>query len=377
MARSVEVPTAPIDANAQQRSIPFRQATTERAQQLPSQNTQTFGSSVEGIVEGSGFMYGIMLRFTAAVPSTNSETVAFTEDAPWNVLTNIVLRDVNGELVNIDGWGLFLANLINRDYSVRNFEASTNLNLYSAVTGGGATGGNFSGTLRVPVAINRRDLIGLVGNQDRAQQYMLRTNLNAIANLYTTPPTAVPTSINIERTYESYSVPLPYAPTGQAQEQIPPSYGTLRFTTSTLSESAPLGGSTVNHYLRRIGNTIRWIALVLRSNNSRATAETNAPTNLQFKVGDEVLFQESWAYRKARNFATFGFDMPNGVVVYDAIHDFVAAAGYEMGDDYYHTALVQNAQFLISYPSGFGSTANSLQIITDDMIQKQVSYSGV
>jgi hypothetical protein len=162
-------------------------------------------------------------------------------------------------------------------------------------------------------------------------------------------------------------VPNPKSPTGSPQEQVPPDWGTIHYLTSTLSDAVPLGGSQVNHFLRRIGNTIRWLAVVLRSNNTRATAETNAPTNIQFKVGEDTLFNESYLYRKFLMFERFGFDLPSGVIVYDSLHDFAAAAGFEIGDDYYHTQALVNAQLIITYPAGFGSTANSLTFLTDDL----------
>ena len=109
------------------------------------------------------------------------------------------------------------------------------------------------------------------------------------------------------------------------------------------------------------------IILVFRSNGSRATAETNAPTLITFKLGDVPIFSETLAMRRLTMYQRFGFDAPAGVLAYDAISDFVLAAGNELGEDYYWTNGLVNAQFEISYPAGFGSTNNSLDIITDDL----------
>jgi hypothetical protein len=107
--------------------------------------------------------------------------------------------------------------------------------------------------------------------------------------------------------------------------------------------------------------------VILRSNNTRSAAETQFPTNLQFKVGEDTLFNESWHYRKFLLYERYGFDMPNGVIAYDTLHDFAAAAGFEIGDDYFHTQALVNAQLIATYPSGYGSTANSLKFLTDDL----------
>lgn len=368
----VEVPTAPTDAPPEQASVPFRQATTERTQRLAliQQQMLTQGQSVQNTIDGSGFMYGIDL-LVSAVAAGNSAAVAFAEDAPYSALSSIILNDVNGEVLNLSGFECFIAGLVNRDYALREAGQSADAYLNSLVTGAGADGGTFIFPLRVPVATNRRDLRGLLGNQDRSQQYNIRTDVAGDGQIYTTSPTALPV-VDVQRFYESYSVPLLSSPAGQPQQQVPDDYGTIRFTTSTLSEAAPVGGSTVNHYLRRIGNTIRWHALIFRTDGVRADVEldANRPTNVRFAVGDETIFNESYAYRRQRMFEQFGFDFPAGVLVYAFHDDFVAAAGYEMGDDYLHTQLVQNAFYEVTYPNGFGATNNTLTIITDDMISR-------
>lgn len=346
--------------------VPWRRATVERSNILPQESGSitTGYQPIERTIEGTGFLYKIRLRMVATA-SGNAATVAFTEDGPWNALGLVTLRDPNGELINVpNGFYLYLANLAQRNYDNRWVDQST---LSSIVTGGGANGGSFTQFLDLAVGINRRNLLGVVGNQDRAIKYTLRTDINASTAVYSTPPTALPTYV-LEKYYESYSVPLPVGPNGVQQQVLPPGYGTLHFTTVTTSDAPPLGGSTVNHYLRRIGNTIRFIILVLRSNNSRATAEANPATLLTFKAGDDTIFTETWAYRKSLMYERYGFDMPAGVLVYDSIHDFGPFAGFEVGDDYYHTQALVNAQFQIAYPAGFGSAGNSLTIVTDDLV---------
>jgi hypothetical protein len=346
--------------------IPFRRATVERSTILPGESVALGAAytSLERTIEGTGFLYAVRIGLQA-VTSGNAATVAYQEDGPWNALGLITLRDPNGELVNVpNGWYLYLANLAQKNYASRWIDQSTQSVL---TTGAGATGGSFTQYLDVLVGTNRRDLTGIVGNQDRSVKYTLRTDVNPSTLIYSTAPTALPTLI-VNKWLETYSVPLPVGPNGVQQQVLPDGYGTLHFTTVTTSDAAPLGGSTVNHYLRRIGNTIRFIALVFRSNNLRATAETNAPALITFKVGDDVLFTETWQNRKTKMYERYGFDFPSGVLVYDALHDFSSDAGFELGDDYLHTQALVNAQFQVTYPAGYGSTGNSLVFLTDDLV---------
>jgi len=347
--------------------VPWRRAVVERSNILPSEAGSLAATyqPIERTIEGTGFLYKIRLRLVATTTG-NAATVAFSEDGPYNALGLMTLRDPNGELINVpNGWYCYIANLAQRNYGNRWLDQSTVSNITTGV--GSGAGGSFTQWFDFAVGINRRNLLGIVGNQDRAIKYTLRTDVNASSAVYATPPTTLPT-YTLEKYYESYSVPLPVGPNGVQQQVLPPGYGTLHFTTVTTSDASPVGGSTVNHYLRRIGNTIRYIVLVFRSNNSRASAEANPATLVTFKVGDDTIFTETWAYRKALMYERYGFDWPSGCLVYDTMHDFDNTAGFEVGDDYYHTQALVNAQFQVAYPAGFGSTGNSLTIVTDDLV---------
>lgn len=376
-------------ANEPGSSIPFTRASTYRAQQQDtSVVVQTVAQqNLEITVQGSGYAYGMDLDVNM-VTSANAAAVAYNEDAPWNSLASIIFKDVQGELVNLDGFSLRLANLYcgyvtNREdtpstattaAATAGVTGSLDTGVFQQIGTAVGTGGSFRFHLWLPIATNRRDLIGLLGNQDRAMRYQLRTDLAASGSVYTVSPTALGT-MTIRRTYHSMTVPDEKNGNGATQERVPPKFGILHFTTKNRNVGIPSGGSLVNHPLARIGNTIRVLILVLRSNSSRATAETNIPTLITFKIGDVPIFSETPQQRRRLMFQRFGFDAPAGVFVYDAITDFVLAAGAELGEDFYWTNGLVNAQFEITYPAGFGNTANSLDVITDDLqIPEEIDF---
>lgn len=381
---------APPGANRDAKYIPFRRATTFRTAKLPGSaytNVATPTNSFDVVVEGSGFIYAIDLQ-TQVTTAGNAAGVAYFEDAPWSTFTSVVFRDVNGELVNLPGFSLRVANLYGGwsqftawdNFTIPPVTASAtskDIQIAQLVSGAGATGGSYNFHLYVPVGLNRRSLWGLLGNQDRAQKYSLRTDLGSAAAaatgpIYTTAPTTQGTGL-ISRIYENYAVPAPQDANGHQQQQIPDKFGIVNFLTQSINPTPPVGGSTVNHFLPRLGNTIRFFSLILRSNAARATAETaaNVPTQIQFNLGDTPIFVETPAYRRNLMLLRYGFDAPQGVYTYDAITDFSGDAGYELGDDYFWTAGLVNAQFAIAYPAGFGATANSLTIVTGDMLVPQ------
>jgi hypothetical protein len=238
----------------------------------------------------------------------------------------------------------------------------TSLEYYQAVTGTGGTGGSFLINTHVPIAINRRNLLGLLGNQDRGVKYQLRTNVAASTAIYSTAPTTLQ-AFTINRTYESYSVPSPQGAYGP-QQVVPDGFGTLHFLTQTVDSAPPAASSTVNHYMRRIGNMWRWVALVWRV-DTRALGQTNV-TRVSLKIGDTDVYNEPYYYRRAIMWERYGFRPPVGVACYDFIHDFLPFAGDEWGDDWMNTSQVNTAQFIVTYGSGVTGTP-TLTFVTDDL----------
>ena len=370
-APGASVPAAPIKGNTPQRVVPFRLATLERTEILPAESNvlTTAQQPIQRVIEGTGFVFGTALDVVCTTAG-NAAAVAFYEDAPQSALAQVTMDDPSGQIVNLQGYDLFLSNLAHKQYSFRNTEADTETT--TSTTGAGATGGSFSFFVRVPVGINRKTLLGILANQDRSVKFSLRTDYAvgtpgaASGPIYTTAPTT-PGTMVVNKYYENYAVPPQFGPAGQNQI-MPDGFGTLSFLTSSISEAPPIGGNTVNHYLRRIGNTIRYIILVFRINGVRATV-TGAvtPSRIALKVGDTDVFNESWRYRRALMFERYGFTWPAGVLVYDAMHDFVPGAGNELGMDWYNTQNVNTAQFQITYPAAFGSTNNTLKFVTSDL----------
>jgi hypothetical protein len=259
-----------------------------------------------------------------------------------------------------------------------------NLGVVGSLSTTTAAGGNFRFPVRVPVATNRRDLLGILANQDRAQKYSLRTDIAASGAVFGTAPSSLPT-VAINKFYEQYSVPLPTAPDGSPQDIFPAHFGSVHFHTQTVSESAPSNGSTVNHYVRRIGNTVRWLGLVFRSATSgsatpiRGNADLNPPTLLRLKLGEDSIVSETWNYRRGIMFERFGFDLPRGVVIYDYIHDFGPFSGFELGDDLVHSQALVNAQFQVTYPATGSTwqTGSTLTLVTSDLIFSEPQVASV
>jgi hypothetical protein len=366
-------PNVPVtDANAPCGMVPFRRATTNRTQLLDTITSAQLSGNLQQFdrqLEGTGLVYQIALEVSATTAG-NAAATAFQEDAPWSAIDSLIFSDINGQLINVSGYHAMLAAKYGGYFpngSAPN--GSSDTNVYLATTGAGATGGSFKFWLPVPIGLNRRDLIGVLGNQDRAQKYSLRSDVAPSGSIYSTAPTTLPT-VNINRWYDSYAIPQEKNSAGAPQQRLPDKYRVLHFLTQSVNPTPPAGGSgPINHYLPRLGNTVRNLVLVFRLNGSRTNAEAQMPTKITFKLGDTVIWSESTAFRRHLMYERFGFATPDsGVLVYDMLTDFTNAAGAEFGDDYMWTAGITSAQLECTYPTGMGSTNNSLTIVTDDLV---------
>jgi len=348
--------------------VPFRRASTGRSGQLATTGPQAMTAAqqlVEVPLDGSGFVYGIELDFQANATG-NSAAVAYQEDAPYSALASVVYNDVTGETHNLDGYSLWLANRYG-GWEPNAQSASGDPTIFRSISGAGGTGGTFRFHVMIPIGLNERDLIGILGNEDRAQRYFMRSDIAPSASVYSTAPTALP-NVTIERSYRSYTVPSPSNSLGHRQETLPPKFGVIHSITRAVSPSVPAGSATVQHQLPRLGNTIRNLICVFRSNGSRQTAEANNPTRVALYIGDVPLFIDTWGALRDRMYESYGFDAPNGVIAYSFIRDFLSPrAGGELMEDYLWTQKVTQAYLEVTYPAGFGSTNNSLTFITDDL----------
>lgn len=222
------------------------------------------------------------------------------------------------------------------------------------------------------------------GTKDRSQKYQIRTDVSASTVVFSTAPSSLP-SLTINKIYEEYSIPLATAPDGTPQEVFPPSFGTIMYHTRQSAAAAPANGGQISHFLQRIGNTIHFLALIFRSATAststaiRGNADINPPTALSLKLGEDVVFRETWNYRRLLMFERLGFDVDRGVLLYDWIHDFGPFAGWALGDDLIHTDALVNAQFMITYPSTANTwqPGSSLKFITRDDIFNQPQVAQV
>lgn len=387
-----------------QGAVPFRRATIGRNQLIGVENyvlntTGTLAAAIQTAsiptIQGQGYFEKLEMDCNATNSVNNAATaVVFQEDAPWNAIANLILGDINAPIIyNVNGYYTFLANFFGGLW--RNDPmASWDPYVWNAVIGNTTTGGAFRFRLLLSLVSGLRDLIGLSGNQDAGQKFDLSYSVSAGSTIYSTGSASATTNLAVTRTYWSRAVPNAVNNRGLPNAQFPNTFGALHFTLQARSEATPAPSSTIQHYVRRLGTTMRAMILVFRSNALRSTAEAAAPTAINFYAGDQPLFREDYATRRCEMYRRYPFNdshivnvagtlgqqsplggVPsatllgagfNGVLCYDRISDFDAAAGEETGNDWLWAEQLNQMRFDITYPSGWTAASSSLDIVTQD-----------
>lgn len=342
--------------------VPFIRASQEVIQQG---NTQTLaaaswaaGFNMPFNVPSYGFLAQQYLTLTGAGGS-GTATVAAQPDAPWSAFASVLVRDANGTpIVQLDGYGGYLARLLGGYMPARPDQSTFG---YSAIVTGANASGNFKFKYEIEHMFGPEGW-GLLPNMDASAVYTTQLTFNGPSSVYSTQPTNLPSiTALIEGVYRSR--PNAQNAYGQPNQVDPPAKGTVSYWTS---QTFPVVAGANTLQLNRVGNVIRNHILVFRdAGGSRSNADSTGvtPVSLTMKKDASIILQANVDTLRQRNYETFLFDVPAGVIALPYTTDPTGLAGHEYGDSYLSTATSTNLQFLFT-----SSAAGTLQVITNDIV---------
>jgi hypothetical protein len=228
--------------------------------------------------------YGFIRHLFLEVSCTGGTGGTIAADGPWNLIQSLTLQDVNGANIvgPIDGYGLYLANLIGGYAPNQN---PANAPWYVG------TSPNPSFYLRVPVEISKSNGLGALANQNASANYKLSITLNTLAAGFSVAPSPVPT-VTIRGWLEAWTLPAPNDSRGRPQSQVPPLLGTGQYW-SQRTQSVLVGNNTVG--LTRVGNYIRNLVFVARD-ASGVRSDAVFPDPMQFNWDGMQIHNASQRY---------------------------------------------------------------------------------
>jgi hypothetical protein len=345
--------------------VPFTRASHEHIE--PMQDvTQALSATSTALgpydVPAYGYLRNIILDVQASGGTGAGVTVK--EDAPWNVISEIALIDVNGAPVvgPFSGYDLYLIN----KYGGYAYAADPKLSpMYSAPS---ATGGNFRFLLRIPVEFSAREGLGSLPNANAASTWKLRVTLNPASQIYNVAPSGLP-SVRVRMYLDAWSQPAQTDLKGNATAQQPPAIGTTAYWSKT---TLPVSAGFNTLRLPRMGSLIRNLMFVFRdtAGGTRSAGDTAFPDTPSLYWDTRLLKtyqRDLWKhemYRKtgysAAAEAANGLD--SGVFVEDYCHDFDGKIGGELRDQYLGTT--QSTRYELT---GTFTSAGTLTVITNDV----------
>ncbi len=339
---------------------PFTRASREVVETFHDQSRPLAAGSTQVAdveVPSFGYLRNIVIEVTATGGAAGAAVVAAREDAPWSVLTDIQLTDVNGRPLSgpITGFDVFL---INKWLPGSNFDSNpANLPSFAPVD----ANGNFSFELTIPVEVSLRDALGALPNQSASSEYRLSYTIAGSADVYTTAPATTLPTIRVRAHLESWSPAEPVDPRGIPNMTEPPAVG----TTQHFVKSLPViqaGEQRVR--FTRVGNMIRGLILVLRNTaNPRLRTTVDFPEQFRLEWDQKNLLVARRDYLRNQMRKRTGYAPDTGVIVLDFAHDLDGRIGNEMRDQWLPTTLATRLEVV----GNFGANAGKLDIITNDV----------
>lgn len=285
----VQAPSAPAQ-NAPKATSPFIRGTRKQSTLVTTLAGTALTTAQIPLapiqIRPSGFLARIRLLVTGTTTG-NAATVAFANDAPFNLLQNIMFQSPAGDVLisPIDGFSLFQLHKLGAFAS--GLRDPLAYPIYSKVTGAGSTGGSFAFEVDIPVELDSRDAFGVIQNMNAAEQFVLSLTLGTSASLYTTAPTTPPT-VTITATMDYYSQPAPSTDPSVQQFTTPIGNGSLSIIQSqTVTGISP--STTGRIQIVNTGTVLRGIMFIART-ASGARTEADWPSIMSIYLNNQQLF---------------------------------------------------------------------------------------
>lgn len=230
-------------------------------------------------VSPNGWLSGIWSLFEAPT-SANAATVAFQPDAPFSSIFKVTFRDLgNREIFGpLTGYEWFTVNKWGGYFGGVDGSDPRNPMTFVATAGSGSTGGSFRFSMYLPLEIVHRDTLGEIENKSSSSSYTLEIYVDASANIYSTPPTTLPT-LRWRANLDGFTEPESADAYGRPLSSSPPAAGTVQYWTSEVFLTP--NGLFKYNIQNGIGYSLRNIAIV----GYGASAGTRVAAAYQAGVG--------------------------------------------------------------------------------------------
>lgn len=307
----------------------------------------TFGGVVARTLKPTpGYLEGFWLVATGTGGVNGTNTVSSGADAPWNLYTNIQLRDAFGTVVyNADGFGAYAIQLYSGQVGAAGFQDPTKDAFFSAISTGATGTGNFTFALYIPLELDPDTAYCSLPSMNTAAQMALTIQLASSASFYgTTSPGTVPT-IEIDCYEQYWAVPL------SDPNLSPPDDGSSHQWSLSQAQATIASASNGRVQLPDVGTYLSSIIMVAR-NASNVRIDGLWSSDLELWVDSVPVRIEHSNVLFSRMFRQFGITRPTGVACYS----FRDSVGVLNSIDDMELLLVTTPATLVEVVSGLWGT---------------------
>lgn len=309
--------------------IPFLQAAKEHIEIGPTYSGLALNGKFTPNVPAYGYLESLVLQVQGVGGVGGAATVATTEDAPWDIISQFILNDPSGlQLANLTGYEWYVSQRYDGESL---FAIESDTNSFTAVATGAGASGNFN--LRLPYSLRYgQGGRGSLADSNQAATFKAQALFGGSAALYTVAPaTTLPT---LQGQIESIHrmIPQPQDLYHRAQQTTPPIPGSY-IVRSSQQQAVVNGNNTF--FLARVGNVLRSIILIFRdSTGSRSGANSGGtlPTSIEMDWDTGVKYIVNVATLQQRVFRKTGLIVPTSVVPFLFLAND-GAGGLFVGDD--------------------------------------------
>lgn len=308
-----------------------------------------------------GYLKNIVLDIT--VTGTGGTTPAFTADAPFNVLSQVELRNSSGNdlIVPLTGYQVFQLNKYGAQGTDAPYSDPRSDPTFSAT----APSAHFF--LSVPCEISPADAFGSIPALASNRSYQLALSLSPLATLVSGGPTV---NVVINGYAEFWTEPVAQTMNGVAQQTSPPFNGSLN-----LWQIEPLPVTPGDKYMKsnNVGNVLRTLVFTLR-NSSGAREDTDWPAVCELYLDNNPMFYLPQNYWRSKMGEWFGItsatkDVAGGLDTGVYVIPFYALAeGHAIANARRSQYLpTLDASLLQLRGTSWGATASTLEVITNSV----------
>lgn len=262
-------------AQASAAVVPFLRASGKGKYKFYSKSlTLTTVTQDLGPIDIKAYDYMRSVLVTCTNTANGGATGTAQADAPFNLFTNVAVKQPNGQTMYQVSSGYHAAMIQKYGYYRAYGDPRADPNFL--VHGSAAT---FA--FRIPFELDNRDALGALPNKDAAAPFSLELTLNTLANVFGSGQGTSPT-FTVEAWLEAYDQP-PTMLNGQPVQTTPPNLNTLHRWTE---QNITMNSGQFDARVRKLGNYLRLLIPIMK-NSSGARIVTNGWADPMQVVLDE------------------------------------------------------------------------------------------